>query len=87
MCRFGDIPVPEDLTGLEALGLTDFDFHPHFGSYGANLDQLKQYSERRKKIVYAVPDGTGLAVIGNEVHPYGRCVRIESGKEQELTIK
>jgi dipeptidase E len=81
MCRFGHIPVPEDLTNLEALGLLDFDFHPHFGSYGANLDQLKKYSERRQKMVYAVPDGAGLAVLGGEVRPHGHCVRIECGKE------
>jgi dipeptidase E len=83
MCRFGHIPVPEDLANLEALGLLDFDFHPHFGSYGANLDQLKEYSQRRQKIVYAVPDGAGLVVLGGEVRPHGHCVRIKSAEEEE----
>ncbi len=83
MCRFGHIPVPDDLTNLEALGLIDFDFHPHFGSYGAKLEQLKEYSQRRHKTVYAVPNGAGLAVLGDEVRPYGHYVRIESDRGEE----
>jgi hypothetical protein len=36
---------------------------------------------------FDIPDGAGLVVIGNEVRPYGPCVRIEGGKEEELTIE
>lgn len=80
MCRFGPIPVPDDLTSLSSVGLVDFDFHPHFGRYGASLDQLKAHSNNRGRAVYAVQDGGGLAVVGTEVLPCGSVVHIIDGK-------
>jgi dipeptidase E len=81
MCRFGHIPVPDDLTDLSSFGLVDFDFHPHFGRYGASLDQLKAHSKNTGRVVYAVPDGGGLAAVGTEVLPHGSFVHIIDGRE------
>jgi dipeptidase E len=81
MCRFGHIPVPHDLTSLSSLGLVDFDFHPHFGRYGASLEQLKAHSKNKGRVVYAVQDGGGLAAVGTEILPYGSFVHIIDGKE------
>ena len=88
MCRFGHIPVPEGMGSLSALALVDFDFHPHFGRYGATLEQLRDYSKTKKRIVYAAQDGGGLAVVGSDIHRHGNVVRIvdgEAGPNQRTT--
>jgi len=82
MCRFGHIPVPGGMSSLSALALVDFDFHPHFGRYGATLEQLRTYSKTRMRVVYAAQDGGGLAVVGSHIHCHGTVVRIVDGEER-----
>ena len=75
IARIGDAPFPPDLTDLRALSLTDFEFNPHFGTYGGSAEQLTKYAKDKGVIVYGAPDGCGLALMrGNLVH-HGAVVR------------
>ena len=84
ICLFGKIPPPPGLKDLSALGLVDFEFHPHLGTYGADLETLREYSRRKSCVVYAAPDGAGLSVLGKEIKPHGKVTRIINGTAEVL---
>jgi len=75
IARFGQIPVPPDLTDLHALSLTNFEFNPHFGAYGGSADQLAEYAKNKGVTVYGAPDGCGLALLRGDLIPHGAVVR------------
>jgi dipeptidase E len=81
IARFGHIPVPADLSDLSSLDLVDFEFHPHFGSYGASAKELRDYSKQHAVTLYAAPDGCGLAVLDGKIEPHGSVVCFKDGQE------
>jgi dipeptidase E len=76
---FGHAPVPTGLPDLTSLGLIDFEFNPHLGSYGVPLENLRNYSKERAVTIYGVPDGCGLAVLDGKVERYGPVVCFKNG--------
>ncbi len=72
------------LKNLNALGLVDFEFAPHFEftprSYHAHLS----YSKKTKHPVMAVPDGSGLVVENGVTRVIGEAVYLHQGRAIEF---
>jgi len=82
IARIGQTPVPADLPDLTALGLVDFEFNPHLGSYGLPLEGLRGYSQQKGITVYGAPDGCGLALLDGRIERHGPVVCFKSGREE-----
>ncbi|MEO6875203.1 MAG: Type 1 glutamine amidotransferase-like domain-containing protein [Opitutaceae bacterium] len=80
IAKFGHIPVPDHLFDLSALGLVDFEFHAHLGTYGASVDALRAYSHSRSTTVYGAPDGSGVAIEGPRIVLHGPVVVFQNGE-------
>jgi dipeptidase E len=74
ICGDEMIPGETDFTGI---GLVDFCFVPHFGSRTVTIDDLKKYSQEKKKVVYAARDSGAVIVNDNEVKCIGDVIRID----------
>lgn len=79
IAKFDGRPVPADLGSLAALNLVGFEFHAHFGTYGASEQALCTYSRERGTTVYAAPDGAGLAILDGRIHRHGGVSCFENG--------
>ncbi len=79
IAKFDGRPVPTDLGNLASLNMVGFEFHAHFGTYGASEKALCTYSRERGSTVYAVPDGAGLAVLDGRLLWHGDISCFESG--------
>jgi dipeptidase E len=77
--KFDGRPVPAELENLSALRLVDFEFHAHYGRFGASEQALRAYTLRKRSTVYAVPDGSGLAVLDGQIHKHGPITCFENG--------
>ncbi|MCE0521358.1 MAG: peptidase E [Methylacidiphilales bacterium] len=82
IARFGLTPVPANLPDLTALGLVDFEFNPHLGSYGVPLEGLRGYSQQKDITVYGAPDGCGIAVVDGKIECHGPVVCFKHGREE-----
>ena len=82
IARFGQTPVPADLSDLAALGLVDFEINPHLGSYGVPSEGLRGYSQQKDITVYGVPDGCGLAVVDGIIERHGPVVCFKNGRDE-----
>ncbi|WP_391559780.1 Type 1 glutamine amidotransferase-like domain-containing protein [Robertmurraya sp.] len=61
---------------LSALQLVPFEFMPHWSRHRSQLAQLREYSSRTGKKIYACCDGNGIIVTDGEVEGYGDIVEI-----------
>ncbi|WP_226658081.1 Type 1 glutamine amidotransferase-like domain-containing protein [Guptibacillus hwajinpoensis] len=56
----------------ETLKLVDFEFLPHYNRWNdAFKQEVKEYSERKKKKIYCANDGDGLMVDGDSIRMIG----------------
>ncbi|MGI8386232.1 Type 1 glutamine amidotransferase-like domain-containing protein [Robertmurraya sp. P23] len=69
----------EDLCGLQ---LVPFEFMPHWGKHQSQLAQLRDYSSRTGKKIYACFDGSGIIVTEGKVEGYGDIVEIGVKEKQ-----
>ena len=64
------------LKDLTALGLTNFDFYPHYNESDEAINKkLKEYSSKYNTTVYACKDGTGIIIDGDEVRLIGDVIK------------
>jgi len=75
-----------DLKDMQALGLVDFEFAPHWDVSEDTLNSLREYTRVNRTAVYACQDGGGLVMDGESIELYGH-VRLldyrESGAGHE----
>ena len=68
------------LTDLSALGLNDFEFHPHFVWAKEEIEKLIEYS--RWKLVYAVQDGDWIIVNGENIELIWDVAVFQNGERE-----
>lgn len=81
--QFGDYNEI-DLKDLNALGLVDFEFMPHWNTDDRYLNDLLEYSKEVKKVIYTCKDGDGIVINNHEIKFIGEIGKIENGKYIEL---
>jgi len=74
----GDTPDPS-MKNLEALGLVDFDFWPHYKS-GAEHRTTESAYLSKSECVYACPDGAAVIIDGHHVEFIGAVRTFRHGK-------
>jgi dipeptidase E len=73
-----------NLKNLSSLGLVDFLFFPHFRNSPRYDAVFKKYTRGNEKMIYACPDGSGVAVIESEIRFIGKCFGFFKG--QKFTV-
>lgn len=66
-----------DLKDMQALGLVDFEFAPHWDGSEDTLNLLREYTRVNPTAVYACQDGGGLVVDGESVELYGNVSLVD----------
>ncbi len=79
--RFDRDENEDNLINLKALNLVDFEFFPHYRNSKRYDDELKKESTYSSRSVYAVPDGSGVIVDGNNIHFVGRAYEFYQGQK------
>jgi len=70
----------EDIMGLSALNLVDFEFLPHYNRWNQDfIKAVKAYSAKFSSLIYACKDGDGIVVNDNKIEFVGNIVKIENG--------
>lgn len=77
----GDIPDPL-LTDHRGLGLTSFQFLPHFDSKGMPPAAWK-HLVRPTSPIYACPDGSGVIVEGGVIETYGQVATLHFSSDAQ----
>lgn len=73
------------ITNLDALGLVDFEFFPHYDSEPEYSRELKKQSKLIKWPIYGASDGGGIVVEGQKLSFYGDVWGYLGGKEFRVT--
>lgn len=69
------------LKDYSSLGLTNFEFFPHFDKNDNQVvKRLKEYSLANKSVIYACSDGDGIIVNGEDMQFFGEVLKIENGE-------
>ncbi len=71
----GDEIIP-GMTDFSGLGLVDFLFVPHFGSFDITIDDLRRYSRQKQRAVYAARDSGAMMVDGDVIKCIGGVIKI-----------
>lgn len=81
-------PYESELNGvrdLNSLGLTAFDFYPHFDYSEFVTNALREYSQKNnQRVIYACPDGSGVIVNGEEMEFVGHMLKFHAGEYCEI---
>jgi dipeptidase E len=73
-----------NLKNLSALNLVNFHFFPHFKNSARYDNEFKRISRDEDKIIYACPDGAGIAISDSEMRVVGKCYVFAQGKKFSL---
>jgi dipeptidase E len=68
-----------NLKNLSALDLVDFSFFPHFRNSPRYDQVFKKYTRNKEKLLYACPDGSGIAIKDGEIRFIGKCYAFYQG--------
>jgi dipeptidase E len=68
-----------NITNLNALGIVDFLFFPHFKNSSRYDVAFKRYTREKNKVIYACPDGAGIIVNGKQMTFVNRCFAYSAG--------
>lgn len=82
MAGYPDFDRDDNIVGLknlEALGLLDFAFFPHFKNSARYDVAFKKYSKLKNKVIYACPDGAGIVVNDGELRFIGKTFAYSEG--------
>ncbi len=70
------------LKDLKGLNLVDFEFVPHYDETDEEFtDEILNYSLQNDRLIYAVPDYSGIVVSKTETSLIGDIVRFHKGKK------
>jgi dipeptidase E len=82
MAGYPDFDRDDNIVGiknLEAMGLLDFAFFPHFKNSARYDVAFKKYSKLKNKVIYACPDGAGIVVNDGELRFIGKTFAYSEG--------
>ena len=82
MAGYPDFDRDDNIVGLKnlnALGLLDFAFFPHFKNSTRYDVAFKKYSKIKNKVIYACPDGAGIVVNDGELRFIGKTFAYSEG--------
>lgn len=82
MAGYPDFDRDDNIVGLKnlnALGLLDFAFFPHFKNSTRYDVAFKKYSKLKNKVIYACPDGAGIVVNDGELRFIGKTFAYSEG--------
>lgn len=82
MAGYPDFDRDDNIVGLknlEAMGLLDFAFFPHFKNSARYDVAFKKYSRTKNKVIYACPDGAGIVVNDGELRFIGKTFAYSEG--------
>jgi dipeptidase E len=68
-----------NLTRLEALSLSKFEFFPHYSNSLRYRAELSAHSRTSKYPIIATADGSGLVLDGDRLSMIGRCTQFQRG--------
>lgn len=74
----------EGVRNLQSMGLVGFEVFPHYKNSKRYDEELMAYSKKRKNILYALPDGTGLVINGNSTTAVGKSYLFVDGIKRVL---
>lgn len=72
------------LKNWRGLGLVDFEFLPHYSNSKSASEAMLRYSRRSKRLIFATPDGSGIAVDCGELNIFGPVYIFYRGKKARL---
>jgi dipeptidase E len=76
-----------NLRNLDALGLVNFEFFPHFTHEPEYVRELKRQSKKLKHPIYAASDGAGITVENQKICFYGPVWAYAGGSEYKISQK
>lgn len=71
----------DNIKNLDALGLIEFDFFPHYRNSLRYDTEFRKFSRRTKRPLFACPDGAGIIVDGERKVFVGPCWMFSEGKK------
>ena len=74
----------ENVTNLNAMGLVNFEFFPHYKNSKRYDLELLKHSKKTLSPLYACPDGSGILVEKNSLTFHGKCFMFFQGKKIRL---
>jgi dipeptidase E len=74
------------LRNLDALGLVEFEFFPHYSPEPEYARELKRQSKALKYPIYGVADGAGIVVEDHRLSFYGNVWGYFAGKQFDVNI-
>ncbi len=72
------------LKNWRGLGLVDFEFLPHYSNSKSASEAMLRYSRRTQRLIFATPDGSGIAVDGEAFHIFGPVYIFYRGKKARI---
>lgn len=72
------------MTHFKSLGLFQFEFSPHFDGKPREVKAHLSYSKKTRYPVYAVQDGSGVVINGNDILIYGNATIFHRGTQMIL---
>lgn len=73
------------LTDLQSLGFVKYEIFPHYDNSPAVDEELRQYTYKNQKVLYALPDGAGILVQGNRERLFGNIIMFDNGEKAKIT--
>jgi len=75
----------DEVSEFDSLGLTDFDFYPHYDFSDSVTNAICEYSlNNNQRVIYACPDGSGIVINNDSVEFVGRMLKIQGGECSEI---
>ncbi|MFA6074909.1 MAG: Type 1 glutamine amidotransferase-like domain-containing protein [Negativicutes bacterium] len=75
----------DEVSDFASLGLTDFDFYPHFDYSEFVINSIREYSRcNSHRIIYACPDGSGIVINNDAVEFVGHMLKFQCGASCEI---
>lgn len=75
------------LTNLKGLRLVDFEFAPHYDNSLEFDEEIKNYAKQNMNNIYAVKDGSGIAIRDKELSYLGDIFKVEDEKVNKISEK
>lgn len=69
------------LEDLDAIGLVDFEFFPHYPNTQDYDNEIFEYSKSNGRPIYACPEGSGIIVKDDKPTFHGQVYKFEHGKK------
>lgn len=76
---------PWDMKNLSAMRLVNFEFFPHYKNSKRYDAELLHHSKKSNLPLYAIPDGSGIIIEGEQISFFGKSHQFFQGKKNTLS--